>query len=135
VSFATDDGLRFTHRDALFPLFERAIAARSHADLASALDARGVVQSQYRTMLDAARDDRLVANNPIFSQSDNPSGFAYPAAGSFVTFPEGERMPARPAPRNGQHSEEVLADRLGLSSGEISRLIDAGVVGTTSGDA
>ena len=135
VSFATDDGLRFTHRDALFPLFERALAARSHADLASVLDARGVVHSQYRTMLDAARDDRLVANNPIFSQSDNPSGFAYPAAGSFATFPEGERMPARPAPRNGQHSEEVLADRLGLSSGEISRLIDAGVVGTTSGDA
>ena len=39
VSFAKDDGLRFTHRDALFPLFEQAIGARSHADLAAAFDA------------------------------------------------------------------------------------------------
>ena len=28
VSFAKDDGLRFTHRDALYPLFEQAIAAQ-----------------------------------------------------------------------------------------------------------
>ena len=43
VSFARDDGLRFTHRDALFPLFEAAIAARGHAELAAAFDEAGVV--------------------------------------------------------------------------------------------
>ena len=37
---------------------------------------------------------------------------------------------AAPAPRIGQHSEAVLADTLGLSSGEIARLIDSGIVGT-----
>src|SRR3546814_4024923 len=39
VSFAKDDGLRFTHRDAPYPLFERAIASRDHADPATAFDA------------------------------------------------------------------------------------------------
>ena len=33
-----------------------------------------------------------------------------------------------PAPYLGQHSEEVLAERLGLASGEIARLVDAGTV-------
>jgi len=129
VSFAKDDGLRFTHRDALYPLFERAIASRDHADLATAFDAGGIVHSPYRTMLDAANDPALVANNPIFGAADNPSGFAYPAAGAFATVPQMDRQPPRPAPRNGQHSEEVLAERLSLSSGEIARLIDAGIVG------
>ncbi len=130
VSFAKDDGLRFNHRDALFPLFEAAIGQRDHASLAVALDAGGVVHSAYRTMLDAVNDKDLVAENPIFGAAVNPSGFAYPAAGAFATVPQLERQAPRPAPRNGQHSEEVLAERLSLPSGEIARLIDAGIVGT-----
>lgn len=129
VSFATDDGLRFTHRDALYPLFERAIAARRHADLAAAFDAGGIVHSPYRTMLDAVQDPALVADNAIFGQADNPSGFTYPAAGAFATLPQDARQPPRPAPRNGEHSEEILMDRLSLPSGELARLIDAGIVG------
>ena len=129
VSFARDDGLRFANRDALFPIFEAAIGARSHADLAAALDAGGVVHSAYRTMLDAARDPVLVGDNPIFGEAANPSGFAYPAAGAFATVPRLDRHPPRPAPRNGQHSEEVLTARLGLSSGEFARLVDTGIVG------
>ena len=130
VSFAKDDGLRFTHRDALFPLFEAAVAARSHSELAAALDVGGVVHSSYRTMLEAARDPAMVADNPIFGIAANPSGVEYPAAGAFVTIPHVERAAPQPAPRNGQHSEQVLAERLGMASGEIARLIDAGIIGT-----
>ncbi|MFT4936956.1 MAG: 2-methylfumaryl-CoA isomerase, partial [Pseudoalteromonas distincta] len=36
--------------------------------------------------------------------------------------------PAQPAARLGQHTEEVLAERLGLDAGEIARLHDAGIV-------
>ena len=130
VSFAKDDGLRFEHRDALFPLFEAAIGALDHAAMAAKLDAAGVVHSAYKTMLDAAHDSRLVGDNPIFSASDaNPSGLAYPAAGAFGTIPQMQRADAKPAPRNGQHSEEILSEALGLSSGEIARLIDSGIIG------
>jgi 2-methylfumaryl-CoA isomerase len=128
VSFAKDDGLRFNHRDALYPLFGTAIAARTHADLAAAFDAGGIVHSAYRTMLDAANDPALVANNPVFGAATNPSGFDYPAAGSFATVPQLDRQAPQPAPRNGANSEEILAERLGLSSGAIAALIDAGTV-------
>ena len=127
--FAKDDGLRFTHREALFTLIGREVSARGHADLAAAFDASGVVHTRYQTMVEAARDPRLVTRNPMFAElTDNPSGFVYPAAGSFATLPASKRLPPRPAPRNGEHTEQVLSERLGLSSGEISRLIDAGVV-------
>ncbi len=133
VSFAKNDGLRFDHRDALYPLFETAIGARDHTELATALDAAGIVHSAYRTMLDAAQDERLVGNNPMFTAFDaNPSGFAYPAAGPFGTIPQQERGRPHASPRNGQHSEEILAERLQLSTGEIARLIDSGIVGIAS---
>lgn len=128
VSFAKDDGLRFTHRDALYPLFEAAIGARNHADLAAAFDAGGIVHSAYRTMQDAVSDPALVANNPVFGSAPNPSGFDYPAAGSFATVPQMQRQSPQSAPINGGNSEEVLAEQLGLSSGQIAKLIDAGTV-------
>ncbi len=128
VSFANDDGLRFTHRDALYPMFEVAIAARSHADLAAAFDAGGIVHSAYRTMQDAVNDPALVAHNPVFGSAPNPSGFDYPAAGSFATVPQLERQAPQSAPANGSNSEEILAERLGLSATQIAKLIDAGTV-------
>ena len=130
VSFAKDDGLRFEHRDALFPIFEKAVGALDHATMAEMLDAAGIVHSAYKTMLDAAHDARLVGNNPMFSAFDtNPYGLAYPAAGAFGTIPQLSRGDAKPAPRNGQHSEEILSLALGLSSGEIARLIDSEIIG------
>lgn len=130
VSFAKDDGLRFEHRDALYPLFEQAIGALDHPVMAATLDEAGVVHSAYRTMLDAAHDPLLVGNNPMFTAFNaNPSGFSYPAAGAFGSIPQMQRGNAIAAPRNGQHTEEILSAQLGLSSGEIARLIDSGTVG------
>lgn len=126
VSFATDDGVRFTHRDALYPMFEAAIALRSHPELAAALGAGAIVHSAYRTMQDAVNDPALVADNPIFGSVSNPSGFDYPAAGSFATVPQLERQPPQSAPVNGSDTEEILAERLGLSSRQIAALIDSG---------
>ena len=133
VSFAKDEGVRFEHRDALFPLVETKVAGWDYAALKTALDKVGGCYGPYQTMLDAAHDPALVANNPIFGQSVNPSGVEYPAAGSFATLPGLGRVPPAPAPYLGQHSEEILADRLGLSTGQIGTLIDTGTVGRHGG--
>lgn len=132
ASFAKSDGDRYLHGDALFPIFEQAIAGRSHADLVAAFDAVGVVHSAYRTMLDAAHDRQMVADNPIFGKAEGPSGLDYPAAGPFATLPLQPRGAPRQSPRLGQHSEEVLVSHLGLPSGAVARLIDRGIVGTAA---
>jgi 2-methylfumaryl-CoA isomerase len=38
------------------------------------------------------------------------------------------RTPARPAPRLGQHTEEVLSELLGLGSAELGRLFEKRVI-------
>lgn len=132
ASFAASDHHRFTHREALFTLCQSAASSLDYAALAERLAGKGATFERYRTAYEAARDPVLVTDNPLFGPSpENPSGFAYPAAGPFANLPELDRGPPKPAPYLGEHSEEVLATRLGLSSGAIGALIDAGVVATS----
>ena len=49
VSFATDEGLRFTHRARLYPLFERAFAGARPPSSTPAFDAGGVTWGAYQT--------------------------------------------------------------------------------------
>lgn len=128
VSFATDEGVRYAHRDRLLPLFDAAFAGKDLADLVPAFEADGVCWAPYQPLDKALADPRLFAGNPIFSEFVHPSGERYPAPGAAATIPQDARAPARPAPRLGQHTDEVLAEVLGLSAGEIARLHDRGVV-------
>ncbi len=132
VSFATSDANRFTHRAELFALCQRAAGDQEYAVLAQRLTASGATFERYRTAYQAARDPDLVGDNPLFGPATaNPSGFAYPAPGPFANLPGQNRAAPQPAPYLGEHSEEVLADRLGLSAGQIGALVDAGVVATS----
>ncbi|MDB5464273.1 MAG: L-carnitine dehydratase/bile acid-inducible protein, partial [Phenylobacterium sp.] len=45
-----------------------------------------------------------------------------------ATIPQDRRGEVQPAPRLGQHTDEVLAQVLGMSGAEIAKLHDAGVV-------
>jgi len=128
VSFATDEGLRFTHRARLYPLFERAFGARTAAELAPAFDAGGVTWGAYQPLEAALEDPRLFKDNPVFEEVRHPSGLSYPAPGAMATIPQDARGEVQPAPRLGQHTDEVLAQVLGMSGPEIAKLHDAGVV-------
>jgi 2-methylfumaryl-CoA isomerase len=128
VRFADGDRPRFEHRDALFALFQQAAARKDYASLEESMAAQGCTFERYRTMHEAANDRVLVADNPLFGASPaNPSGFAYPAARSFAALAGEERGDPLRAPFLGEHTEEILADRLGLSAGAIGKLIDRGV--------
>jgi 2-methylfumaryl-CoA isomerase len=128
VSFAVDEGVRYTHRGRLFPLFEQAFARRDLAEVGPALDAGGVTWGTYQPLEAALQDPRLYRDNPVFQEIVHPSGLSYPAPGAAATVPQDARGPVRPAPSLGQHTDEVLAEVLGLSSAEIGKLHDAGVV-------
>ena len=132
VSFAASDDQRFVDRHRLFSMFQEAAEQFAYADLAARLTKAGATFERYRTMYEMARDPELVGNNPLFGPSPaNPSGFEYPAPRSFANIPDRQAGDPQPAPYLGQHSEEVLAERLGMASGEIAALIDKGVVATS----
>ena len=129
VRFADGDRPRFENRHALFDIFQNVASAHEYRSLEMRMAANGCTYERYRTPHEAANDPQLVSDNPLFGPSPaNPSGFEYPAARSFANLPDKQAGDPAPAPYLGQHSEEVLAERLGLSSGAIGKLVDAGTV-------
>ena len=128
VSFDYDEGVRFEHRDVLYPLVTAKIVKWESAALKVALDEVGGCWGEYQTLRDAVDDPALVKGNPIFTEMKNPSGFSYPTPGSVATLGGETRGVPKTAPQLGQNSEDVLADLLGMSSGEIASLIDSGIV-------
>jgi 2-methylfumaryl-CoA isomerase len=128
VTFAQDEGVRFAHRHRLLPLFEGALAARDLADMVPAFERLGVCWAPYQPLDQALDDPRLFAGNPVFSPTAQPSGMTYPAPGAAAVLPQDSRAPARPAPKLGEHTDEVLAEVLGLPAVEIARLHDRGLV-------
>lgn len=129
ASLAKDEGARFAHRARLFPIVEAAFAARDAASLGEAFDAAGVTWGPYQTLHEAVTHDaRLFTANPLFQTLTHPSGLTYPASGPAATLGDEARGAVRPAPHLGQHTDQVLAEVLGLDSGAIGRLHDAGLV-------
>lgn len=124
-----DEGARWTHRARITALFAPWFAARRVPDFAATFDAAGLTWSEFRTVREALTSDPdLSADNPMFSQ------VMHPGLGSLLTpshparFSGSVRADPEPAPQLGAHTEEVLAEIVGLSSGAIGRLFDAGIV-------
>jgi 2-methylfumaryl-CoA isomerase len=59
---------------------------------------------------------------------NQPGIGSYLMPGSPLNFGEAERLPVQPAPRLGQHTDEILLDVLGLSAAEVGILHDEGIV-------
>ncbi len=129
LSFLDDEGARFRHRDRLVPLVEKALGALPRAEVGALFDKHGVCWDDYRTLKEAlATDARVSAQNPILERVMHPSGYEYLTPGAPASIPSGERLVPRPAPRLGEHTDEILAEVLALTSGEIGDLHDRGLV-------
>lgn len=133
VSFAVDEGQRFRHRDALFPLFEQAIGALPLDRLQTVFDANGVCWSPYRTLRQALEQDpHFDTRRELFTTLEHPSGHRYPAPGAMGSFMGQARQPVQRAPRLGEHTDQVLAELLQMSAAQIGELHDAGIVAGAS---
>jgi 2-methylfumaryl-CoA isomerase len=129
VSFAHDEGIRFTHRDVLFPIFERAIGAFTLPELQTRFDQHGVCWGPYRTLRRGlVEDPRLSLQRPLFDNLEHPSGYRYPAPGAAASLEGMQRGPVVRAPKLGEHTDQVLAEVLSMSSAQIGALHDAGTV-------
>lgn len=123
------EGERWLARSEITALFTPWFAARRLDEVAPMFDAAGLTWSVFRSFAGAAaHDPDLSTDNPMFSQVNQPGIGALLQPGSPVAWSAHPRAPATPAPRLGQHTEEILADVVGLSSGQIGALMDARVV-------
>jgi 2-methylfumaryl-CoA isomerase len=127
VDLDTETG-RYEARDAIAALLARWCARKTMTEIRAAFDGSGVLWGPFQDFVGLVRDDpRCSSANPLFAEIDQPGIGRYPMPGLPLDFSASPRQPTRPAPRLGEHTEQVLSEVLGLSSGEIARLSDAGI--------
>jgi 2-methylfumaryl-CoA isomerase len=130
----TKEGDRFTAREVLGSVLKPWTIARTLDEIAAVFDANGVCWGPYQTFMQLVADDpRCSAANPMFEEVEQPGIGSYLMPGSPLTFGAAPREPVRRAPILGEHTDEVLAELLGLSGTEIGRLHDDGVVAGAAG--
>jgi 2-methylfumaryl-CoA isomerase len=126
----TESG-RYEARDLLAALLRPWFAARDLATVRDLFAGTGISWGPYQTFRQLVEEDpRASTANPMFAEIDQPGAGRYLMPASPLDFSAVPRVPVRRAPLLGEHTEEVLAELLGLSSAEIGRLHDDGVVGS-----
>lgn len=125
------EGERFRARAEIAQLVGGWIAARPFADVAATFVRHGVCWSRYQGIAELVRDDPECSTaNPMFAAIEQPGVGPLLAPGIPLDFGGVPRQPAQPAPRLGEHTEQVLAELLGIGAAQFGRLHDKGVVGT-----
>jgi 2-methylfumaryl-CoA isomerase len=122
----SDEGERYRHRDALTGLFTVWFTGHTADEVAAALSATSILWERYRTFAETASDPK-VTGNPLFTELDQPRIGRYLAPGLPMAI-NGAYPPAVAAPELGDHTADVLRDRLGITDEEIDRLTEAGTV-------
>jgi 2-methylfumaryl-CoA isomerase len=123
------EGARYTGRREIAAILEHWIGQHAFNEVSAAFEAQGVCWGRYQNLTDLIDHDPEVSPaNPIYHLVEQPDIGTYPVPGIPAHFNAVPRAPARPAPRLGEHTDEILADILGLSSGEIGSLHDRGII-------
>jgi 2-methylfumaryl-CoA isomerase len=129
----TTEGGRFAARDLIGAALKPWVRARSVDEIRELFDAKRVAWGLYQTFTQLVEEDsRCSEENPMFETVEQPGIGSYLMPGSPVRFSGVERVPVKPAPLLGQHTDDVLSGVLGRSPEEIAKLHEEGVVATAA---
>ncbi|MFT5711478.1 MAG: 2-methylfumaryl-CoA isomerase [Halioglobus sp.] len=127
------EGDRYTGREAISQLLEPWFAERDFASLTPLLESAGVCWGKYQTVSQLVHSDSdCSTDNPLFEQIQQPGVGEYLMPHNPLGFGAANRQSVRPAPRLGQHTDEILTEILGMDSSEIGRYHDAGIIADAS---
>lgn len=123
------EGGRFEGRASIAALLAPWVAARPYDEVVRTFEQHRVTWGPYRTVRQAlAEDPDCSAGNPLFAEVEEAGVGRYLASGSPLAFGASPRFVPGPAPRLGQHTDEILLDVLGLGEAEVGALHDRGIV-------
>jgi 2-methylfumaryl-CoA isomerase len=118
-----DEGDRFRAHNAIRAALAPWVAARTLEELRPIFERHRVLWGPYQSIKQLMTEDpRCSARNPLFQQLNQPGVGTHLVPGSPLSFGDLPRKPPRPAPRLGQHTDEILRELVGCSDGEILRL-------------
>ena len=123
------EGDRWDARDAIASFMAPFIEDHTLEEIAETFDAKGVCWGPYQTFTQLVNEDRrATVNNPMFDKIDQPGVGRILAPGSPLSFSEIDRGQPTVAPRLGEHTDEILLEILSMTSTEVGKLHDNGVV-------
>jgi len=124
-----DEGQRFEARVEISALIAPWIEARPIHEVGHRFEELGVCWGRYQTFGELVETDpRCSTESELFRDIEQPGIGTYLTPGSPLAFGGALPVEPSPAPRLGQHTEEILAELLGLSTSEIGSLHDNGTV-------
>ncbi len=125
----SEESNRWLLRHRISSILEPWFAQRNLADFAKQFDKAGLTWSVFRSLQEALELDKdLTIDNPMFKMMNQPGLGCFLVPASPVNFGQCGANEARPAPRLGQHTEEILSDVVGADDREIAQLFDKGIV-------
>lgn len=123
------EGDRFESREEIAEVLGATISKQAYTEIEQRFNAKGVCWNKYRTVNGMLEEDPdCSTDNPMFNEIEQPGVGSFIAAGVPWDFSAYERVPAKPAPQLGENTDEVLADVVGLSAGQIGTLHDKGII-------
>ena len=110
----------------LVEIFDRKFAEKTRDEWLSLLEKAACIATPIQTPMEVVKDPQAQANDYMI-RVDHPEEGPTNMTGFPWDFSDTPASYRRPAPKLGQHTEEILKE-LGLSTDEVNRLMDAGVV-------
>ncbi|MBO9499099.1 MAG: CoA transferase [Novosphingobium sp.] len=125
----SQEGERFEAREAIVGWLAPWFAARSLAQVREALDAARACWGPYQDVAQMLSEDpRVSTASDLFAEVEHRAVGRTLVARTPLDFSAVPPVPPLSGPVLGQHSEEVLATVLGLSSGAIGGLFDRAII-------
>ncbi len=125
----SNEGDRFSARTQIYQIIQKNIQTQSISELESCFDSHGVCWERYQTIEELVNNDVDISQeSQFFQKCSHPLVGTYPVCSGASDFKGIENEPACIGPTLGQHTDEILAEILGLGEEAIGRLHDRGVV-------
>ncbi len=124
------EGERFEARHEISEILTPWFGARSLVQVRETLDQHGVCWGRYQSVRQLVDEDPACSEaNPMFSKVEQPGVGGLLTAATPYDYVGGRREPAEPAPRLGQHTEQVLSELLGMGQSQFGELLARRIVG------